>query len=589
MVNSTINPGVPTFEAPLSSAVVQQNFLAAYNDINGILATLSGLGNLSTQSQNNVTITGGSIAGSTINTGSLALSSIVPIANNTVLGNISGISGAPSALNKAQLTSLINTFTSSLAGLVPASGGGTTSFLRADGTFAVPPGGGGSGTVTQVNTGTGLTGGPITGSGTISIANSTADTLAGYNNSGVYSDVTIGSGLSLSGGVLSSTGGGGSGTVTSVSVVSAAGISGTVANPTTTPAITITLGNITPASVNATGLILGSNLSGTNTGDQTTITGNAGTATKLQTARTINGTAFDGSANITITASPATVGNLTDTGTDGITVTGGTGAVIGSGTSIAQAAASATQNGYLTSANFTTFNGKQASGNYITSLMGDVTASGPGASTATLATSGVTAGSYTSANFTVDAKGRITAASNGGGSTVFQTNGTTLTSSTTVNYQSGTNITVSNPSAGNVAYNLSGTVAIANGGTGATTAPAALTNLGIKCGITLVSSGGGVALTAGTINGTTVMRAFTITNWAIEADVSGNVTLDILRNGTSIIGSGTKPSLSSAQSATGTPASWTSVAIAAGDIITGLISSPSTITYVNLVAYGTPA
>jgi hypothetical protein len=43
-------------------------------------------------------------------------------------------------------------------------------------------------------------------------------------------------------------------------------------------------------------------VSGTNTGDQTNITGNAGTATKLQTARTINGVAFDGTANITITA-----------------------------------------------------------------------------------------------------------------------------------------------------------------------------------------------------------------------------------------------------------------------------------------------
>lgn len=43
-----------------------------------------------------------------------------------------------------------------------------------------------------------------------------------------------------------------------------------------------------------------SNLSGTNTGDQTTITGNAGTATALQTARTISGTSFDGTANITL-------------------------------------------------------------------------------------------------------------------------------------------------------------------------------------------------------------------------------------------------------------------------------------------------
>jgi hypothetical protein len=65
------------------------------------------------------------------------------------------------------------------------------------------------------------------------------------------------------------------GTVTSVSVVTANGVSGSVANPTTTPAITLTLGAITPTSVAASGAVTGSNLSGTNTGDQTiTLTGN---------------------------------------------------------------------------------------------------------------------------------------------------------------------------------------------------------------------------------------------------------------------------------------------------------------------------
>ena len=48
------------------------------------------------------------------------------------------------------------------------------------------------------------------------------------------------------------------------------------------------------------GSISATNLSGTNTGDQSTITGNAGTATKLQSARAINGVSFDGSVDITI-------------------------------------------------------------------------------------------------------------------------------------------------------------------------------------------------------------------------------------------------------------------------------------------------
>lgn len=57
--------------------------------------------------------------------------------------------------------------------------------------------------------------------------------------------------------------------------------------------------------------------------------------------------------------SALTLGNLTDSGTDGITVTGGTSAVVGSGASISQHVADATHNGYLSSTDWGTFNGKQ--------------------------------------------------------------------------------------------------------------------------------------------------------------------------------------------------------------------------------------
>jgi len=55
----------------------------------------------------------------------------------------------------------------------------------------------------------------------------------------------------------------------------------------------------------------GLTLSGTNTGDQTSVTGNAGTATALQTPRAINGTNFDGTAAITVTAAAGTLTGAT--------------------------------------------------------------------------------------------------------------------------------------------------------------------------------------------------------------------------------------------------------------------------------------
>ena len=43
----------------------------------------------------------------------------------------------------------VETFTDTTEGVVPASGGGTTNFLRADGTWATPEGGAGGGLTFQ--------------------------------------------------------------------------------------------------------------------------------------------------------------------------------------------------------------------------------------------------------------------------------------------------------------------------------------------------------------------------------------------------------------------------------------------------------
>jgi hypothetical protein len=69
----------------------------------------------------------------------VTLAKMANLAANSVIGNNTGSPATPIALTQAQLTAMINNFTSSLAGDVPASGGGTTNFLRADGSWTAPP------------------------------------------------------------------------------------------------------------------------------------------------------------------------------------------------------------------------------------------------------------------------------------------------------------------------------------------------------------------------------------------------------------------------------------------------------------------
>ena len=114
---------------------------------------------------------------------------------------------------------------------IPAPTGSVVTFLRNDGTWATPAGGG-SGTVTSVATGTGLTGGPIITTGTVALAN-TAVTAGSYT----AANITVDAQGRLTAAASGSAGGG---TVTSVSVVTANGLAGTVATSTSTPAITLT-------------------------------------------------------------------------------------------------------------------------------------------------------------------------------------------------------------------------------------------------------------------------------------------------------------------------------------------------------------
>ena len=118
------------------------------------------------------------------------------------------------------------------------------------------------------------------------------------------------------------------GTVTSISVVTANGVSGSVATATTTPAITLTLGDITPSSVAAVGTVTGSNLSGTNTGDQTiTLTSDVTGSGTASFATTISNNVVTNAKLATIASArikgrvTASTGNVEDlTGTQATTL-----------------------------------------------------------------------------------------------------------------------------------------------------------------------------------------------------------------------------------------------------------------------------
>ena len=148
-------------------------------------------------------------------------------------------------------------------------------------------------------------------------------TITAVANAGTLSGTTLNA--SVTGSSLTSVG-----TLTNLTVTNpiAGSVTGNAATVTTNANLTGVVTSVGNATSIANGTITNSmlanaavaNLSGTNTGDQINITGNAATATKLAATKNINGVAFDGSSDITITA-VADAGTLSGT-TLNATVTG---------------------------------------------------------------------------------------------------------------------------------------------------------------------------------------------------------------------------------------------------------------------------
>lgn len=91
-----------------------------------------------------ITVATGNISNNAVDNTKLAT-----VATATFKGRTTAGTGNVEDMTATQATALLNTFSSTLKGLVPLSGGGTTNFLRADGTWAAPTATPGAGSVTN--------------------------------------------------------------------------------------------------------------------------------------------------------------------------------------------------------------------------------------------------------------------------------------------------------------------------------------------------------------------------------------------------------------------------------------------------------
>ncbi len=140
-----------------------------------------------------ITGSGNTALSTVISNNVVTLAKLAQVSTSTILGRVTGGTGNVESLTATQATALLDLFSTTAKGLVPVSTGGTTNFLRADGTWAAPSGGGGGSSGTTTNPVTFNNSGSGNSSG-ITFDGSSAVTIS-YNTIGAQQASSVLSGL----------------------------------------------------------------------------------------------------------------------------------------------------------------------------------------------------------------------------------------------------------------------------------------------------------------------------------------------------------------------------------------------------------